>query len=94
MTPEELQSIRERVRLVGERIQPLLEPVAGLSKRNAPAHLWLGVRLVFGDEWRVRAEPASVLRFIDWIGEHPNDDYEAWPERPESRAGSFSERLF
>jgi len=94
MTPAELRSIRERVRVVAERIQPLLEPAAGHARRNAPAHLWLGVRVVFGDEWRVRADPASVLRFIDWIGDHPNADYNAWIEGPEFRDGTFSERLF
>jgi len=94
MTPEELDCIRERVRTVAERIQPLLEPAKGLSRRNAPAHIWLGVRLVFGDEWRARAESSSVLRFIDWIDANPNADYDAWPERPELRPGTFSERLF
>jgi len=94
MTPLELNEIRERVRVVSERIQPLLAPVSGLSKRNAPAHLWLGVREIFGDEWRVRAQPSSVLRFIDWIAAHPNADYGAWPKQPEYRDGTFSERLF
>lgn len=79
---------------MAERIQPLLEPVAGLARRNAPAHLWLGVQVIFGEEWRVRADPASVERFIEWIDAHPNADYEAWPETPRFREGSFSERLF
>ncbi len=94
MTLEELQRIRDRVRMVAERIQPLLEPVEGLARRNAPAHLWLGVRVLFGDEWRVRAHPESVLRFVEWVGANPNADYHAWPETPELRADRFSERLF
>lgn len=94
MTPEEVDSIRERVRRVAERIQPLLLPEPGLSRRNAPAHLWLGVRILFGDEWRARADPASVLRFIDWVESNPNSDYNSWNESPRLRDGSFSERLF
>lgn len=94
MTPEEYRAIRERVRSVAERIQPLLAPVAGLSKRNASAHAWLGIRELFGDEWRARAEPASVLRFLDWIERHPNADYRSFTDTPRLRDGSFSERLF
>lgn len=94
MTHEELERIRERVRTAAEQIQPLLAPVEGLARRNAPAHLWLGVRLRFGEEWRVRADPASVMRFLDWVDANPNADYDAWPESPLLRGDTFSERLF
>jgi len=94
MSPEELRSIRERVREVAERIQPLLAPVSGLARRNAPAHVWLGIRERFEDEWRARAEPANVRRFVDWIERHPNADYDEWEETPTLRQTSFSERLF
>lgn len=94
MRREEILQIRERVRSASEHIQPLLAPAPGHARRNAPAHLWLGVRVIFGEEWRVRADSASVLRFIAWIEANPNADYDAWDEKPEFRDGTFSERLF
>lgn len=94
MTSDELASIRDLVRRAAERIQSQLLPVPGLSRRNAAAHLWLGVRERFGEEWRVLAEPASVLRFIAWMESNPNASYEQWDEGPEFRKGAFTERLF
>jgi hypothetical protein len=34
--------------------------------------------VIFGDDWRERAAPASVLAFIAWMDAHPNADYEAY----------------
>jgi hypothetical protein len=53
--PEELAQINARVRAVADRIQPLLEPHPGLARRNAHAHAWLGLKVIFGDDWRERA---------------------------------------
>jgi hypothetical protein len=76
--PEELAQINARVRAVADRIQPLLEPHPGLARRNAHAHAWLGLKVIFGDDWRERAAPESVLAFIAWMGAHPNADYEEY----------------
>ena len=78
MHPDELAQINARVRAVADRIQPLLEPHPGLAQRNAHAHAWLGLKVIFGDDWRERAAPTSVLAFIDWMDGHPNADYEAY----------------
>ena len=43
MSPDELAAVNARVRAVAVRIQPLLEPHPGLAKRNAHAHVWLGL---------------------------------------------------
>lgn len=80
--PNDLAPVREAVARVGARIQPLLEPHPGLARRNAFAHIWLGVKLRFGDDWKETAEPTSLLEFIEWIDSHPNDDYEEWPGPP------------
>ena len=78
MDPAQLQSVNARVRSVADRIQPLLEPHPGLTARNAHAHVWLGLKVVFGEDWRDRAAPASVHAFLDWIDAHPNADYEEY----------------
>ncbi len=75
MQAEQLASINARVRAVADRIQPLLEPHPGLARRNAHAHVWLGLKETFGDDWRDRATPASVHAFLAWMGDHPNADY-------------------
>jgi hypothetical protein len=75
MTSGELASIRERVAEIGARIQPLLVPHPPLAQRNAFAHIWLGIRVTFGDDWRERADPASVHAFLEWIAGEPNADY-------------------
>ena len=73
-----LVEVNARVREVADRIQPLLAPHAGLARRNAHAHAWLGIKTMFGDDWRERADLTCVLSFIEWMDGHPNDDYEAY----------------
>ena len=75
MTERELKQIREQVAVVGARIQPLLLPCEGLSQRNAFAHIWLGMKTCFGENWRECAIPAEVAGFVGWIDSHPNADY-------------------
>lgn len=77
--PPQLAEVTERVRAVADRIQPLLEPHPGLARRNAHAHVWLGIKVVFGDDWRARADPASVGAFLAWMDHHPNADYGDYP---------------
>jgi len=87
-----LDDIARRVRSAGDRIQPLLEPHPGLAARNAHAHLWLGIKVRFGDDWRTRARPEGVLAFIAWVEENPNADYQAFPgpiELDEPEQGLF-----
>ena len=92
MGPDELQAVNARVRAVAERIQPLLEPHPGLAKRNAHAHVWLGLKVIFGDDWRERAAPASVLAFLGWMDANPNADYEEYAgPRDELTAGERGE---
>jgi len=71
----ELMSIREHVASTGDAIQPLLLPHAGLARRNAYAHVWLGISEVFGDQWRATAVASEVISFVQWIGANPNQDY-------------------
>ena len=78
MTPQEILRIRERVARVGATIQPQLHPHAALATRNAFAHLWLGISTRFGDRWRQCAVATEVEVFVEWIGAHPNDEYEAF----------------
>ncbi|MBM4111014.1 MAG: hypothetical protein FJ254_06620 [Phycisphaerae bacterium] len=78
MKRSDLDDIAMRVRRVGDRIQPLLEPHPGLAARNAHAHLWLGIKVRFGDAWRSRARHDGVCAFIDWIEANPNADYDAF----------------
>ncbi len=78
LTHAESAAIRAAVARVGDRIQPLLHPHPGLVRRNAYAHLWLGIKVRFGDDWRETAEPRSVLGLIEWIGLNPNEDYDRW----------------
>ena len=78
MSPDELAAVNARVRAVSDRIQPLLEPHPGLARRNAYAHVWLGLKVVFGEEWRERTSPASVHAFLDWMDANPNADYDAY----------------
>jgi hypothetical protein len=73
--PDELAAVNDRVRAVADRIQPLLEPHPGLARRNAHAHVWLGLKVIFGDDWRERAAPASVHVFLAWMDANPNADY-------------------
>ena len=79
MNPADLSVVNARVRTVAERIQPLLEPHPGLAQRNAHAHAWLGLKVTFGDEWRVRTAPESVHAFLDWMEANPNSDYGDYP---------------
>jgi len=74
----ELMAIREHVAAVGDAIQPLLLPHAGLARRNAYAHVWLGISTVFGDQWRATAVAHQVIDFVHWIGVNPNEDYAAF----------------
>ena len=74
--PDELAAVNDRVRTVADRIQPLLEPHPGLARRNAHAHVWLGLKVIFGDDWRDRAAPASVHAFLAWMDDNPNADYD------------------
>jgi len=78
MAAPTLTQVNARVREVADRIQPLLAPHAGLARRNAHAHAWLGIKTVFGEQWRERADLAAVLAFVEWLDAHPNDDYEAY----------------
>ena len=71
-----LAQVNARVREVADRIQPLLAPHAGLARRNAHAHAWLGIKTIFGEHWRERADLTTVLAFVEWLDAHPNDDYE------------------
>jgi hypothetical protein len=77
--PPQLAEVTERVRAVADRIQPLLEPHPGLARRNAHAHVWLGIKVVFGEDWRARADPVSVGAFLAWMDHHPNADYGDYP---------------
>lgn len=85
-TPDDLAPVRDAVARVGARIQPLLEPHPGLAQRNAFAHIWLGIKVRFGEDWKAQADADSLLEFIDWLDRHPNDDYEDWPGPPRHRA--------
>jgi hypothetical protein len=78
MTRVELAQIRELVARVGERIQPLLLPCDGLARRNAFAHIWLGIKTRFGDEWKECADAQEVEAFIRWIDGNPNAEYDAY----------------
>lgn len=79
MDRRQLDLVTARVRDVGARIQPLLEPHPGLAARNAHAHIWLGIKVRFGDSWRERASLEGVCAFLDWIESNPNADYEDFP---------------
>ncbi len=92
MNRRDLDDIAMRVRRVGDRIQPLLDPHPGLAARNAHAHVWLGIKVRFGESWRTRAMHAGVCAFVDWIEANPNADYEAFPgpvELAEPEQGLF-----
>lgn len=78
MAAPTLAQVNDRVREVADRIQPLLAPHPGLARRNAHAHAWLGIKTVFGESWRERADLSAVLAFVEWMDAHPNDDYEAY----------------
>jgi len=78
LSHEESTAIREAVARVGDRIQPILHPHPGLERRNAYAHLWLGIKVRFGEEWRDSADPSSVLALIQWIDANPNLEYDDW----------------
>ena len=78
MNRRDLDDIAMRVRRVGDRIQPLLDPHPGLARRNAHAHVWLGIKVAFGEDWREFAAPASVHAFLAWMDANPNEDYGAY----------------
>ena len=78
MTDAELRQIRDCVAEIGARIQPLLSPCEGLSKRNAFAHIWLGVKTRFGESWRTSARAAEVGNFLNWLRDNPNADYDEY----------------
>jgi hypothetical protein len=73
-----LDRIRQRVHEVAEAIQPRLHPHPGLARRNAHAHIWLGISERFGQDWRERADLACVLEMVEWFMNHPNDGYKAF----------------
>ena len=73
-----LAQVNAHVREVADGIQPLLAPHPGLARRNAHAHAWLGIRTIFGEDWRERADLSTVMAFVEWMRTHPNDDYEAY----------------
>ncbi len=75
MNPSQLKTIREQVAMVGADIQPKLLPEPGLARRNAYAHIWLGIKTVFGEHWREGCVSEEVVLFVAWIAEHPNADY-------------------
>jgi hypothetical protein len=75
MAAPTLAQVNARVREVADRIQPLLTPHPGLARRNAHAHVWLGIRERFGQDWRERACLTSVVAFVEWIGTNPNAEY-------------------
>lgn len=74
----DLTNIRDQVAATGDAIQSLLLPHAGLARRNAYAHIWLGISSTFGDQWRTTAIAAEVIDFVQWIGANPNEDYGAF----------------
>ncbi|MBM4006859.1 MAG: hypothetical protein FJ292_04740 [Planctomycetes bacterium] len=78
MNAVSIAQVNARVREVADRIQPLLAPHAGLARRNAHAHAWLGIKTVFGEQWRERADLGTVLAFVEWLDANPNADYEAY----------------
>ncbi len=78
MDAQDLTTITVRVHEVAERIQPLLAPHAGLARRNAHAHVWLGLKVRFGEDWREHATAGSVRAFLDWIDTAPNAGYEEY----------------
>jgi len=78
MNAEELKRIRSEVAQAGEKIQPLLLPHESLARRNAFAHIWLGIRTIFSEHWRDGGRVDEVSHFIDWIGKNPNADYESF----------------
>lgn len=78
MTGADLAQLRSLVATVGERIQPLLLPCETLAHRNAFAHIWLGVKTRFGDNWRETADSGEVGAFVRWMDAHPNEEYGAF----------------
>jgi hypothetical protein len=38
--------------------------------------VWLGLKVIFGEDWRDRAAPASVHAFLAWMDANPNADYD------------------
>lgn len=78
MRLEDLAAVNARVRAVADRIQPLLAPHEGLAKRNAHAHVWLGLKVIFGDDWRERTTPESAQAFLLWMDANPNADYQEY----------------
>jgi len=75
MAAPTLAQVNARVSEVADRIQPRLTPHPGLARRNAHAHVWLGIRERFGQDWRERACLTSVVAFVDWIDANPNAEY-------------------
>jgi len=73
--PIDLRQVQARVNEVSACIQPLLLPHPELARRNAHAHVWLGIKVRFGEDWRERACLESVMTFLDWMRTNPNGDY-------------------
>lgn len=94
MSPAELTAVTTRVRAVAERIQPLLAPHPGLVRRNAHAHVWLGLKVVLGEDWRQTATPASVHALLAWMEREPNAEYEAYTGPREHLAPEERGELF
>jgi hypothetical protein len=56
--------------------------------------VWLGLKVIFGEEWRERTAPASIRAFLDWMDANPNAEYDdyAGPREeltPEDRGELF-----
>ena len=71
-----------------------MESHPGLARRNAHAHVWLGLKVVFGEEWRERTAPASVRAFLDWMDANPNADYEEYAGPRETLTAEERGELF
>lgn len=78
MSPEELAQIKDLVAQIGQEIQPLLHPHPELARRNAFAHIWLGLKMRFGEYWRESGKGTEILNFLEWIRCNPNADYEVY----------------
>jgi hypothetical protein len=94
MDDAQLAAVNERVRRVAEEIQPLLSPHAGLARRNAHAHVWLGIKVVLGETWRQDIAPESVNAFLEWMRANPNADYQDYTGPSERLSPQEQGRLF
>lgn len=94
MQPDELAALTARVRTVADQIQPELRPHPGLAARNAYAHVWLGLKVIFGEDWRNRITPASATAFLEWISANPNADYDDYSGPREELTADARGELF